>query len=40
MLDENMKAAKYFQKAMDLNAISHDLDDDDIQYRLHKLFEV
>ena len=37
---ENTTAAKYFQKAMDLNVLSNDLDEDDIMYRLHKLFEV
>lgn len=40
ILKENTKAAKYFQQALDLNAITNDLDDEDIRYRLYKLFEV
>ena len=40
LLGENTKAAKFFQKSLDLNAVSRDLDDDDIKFRLHKLFEV
>lgn len=36
----NTEAAKAFQKALDLNALSGELDNDDISYRLHKLFEV
>lgn len=40
ILKENTTAAKYFQQSLDLNAITGDLDEDDIVYRLHKLFEV
>lgn len=40
IIGENTKAAKYFQRAMDLNILTNELDEDDIQYRLHKLFEV
>ena len=40
LLGENTKAAKFFQKSLDLNSVSRDLDDDDIKFRLHKLFEV
>ena len=34
------EAAKNFQKSLDLNIFTNELDEDDIQYRLHKLFEV
>ena len=37
---QNTLAAQYFQRSLDLNAKTNDLDNDDIQYRLHKLFEV
>lgn len=37
---ENTRAAKYFQRALDLNVLTGELDEDDIAYRLHKLFEV
>lgn len=40
ILKENTTAAKYFQQSLDLNAVTGDLDEDDIIYRLHKLFEV
>lgn len=40
LLGENTKAAKNFQRAMDLNILTQELDEEDIQYRLHKLFEV
>ena len=40
IMEENTTSAKYFQKALDLNATTNELDNDDIQYRLHKLFEV
>ena len=40
MLHENTTAAKYFQKAMDYNVLTEELDEEDIRYRLHKLFEV
>ena len=33
-------AAHYYQMAIDLNKITHDLDEDDIRSRLHKLFEL
>ena len=33
-------AAEYFQKSLDLNKTSHELDEEDIITRLHKLFEV
>lgn len=40
LLGENTKAARYFQRALDLNQTTQDLDNDDIRTRLHKLFEV
>ncbi len=40
ILGQNMDAAKNFQKALDLNSLTNELDEEDIQYRLHKLFEV
>lgn len=40
IIGENTKAAKYFQRALDLNVVTGELDEDDIEYRLHKLFEV
>lgn len=40
IMNENTTAAKYFQKALDLNVLTNELDEDDIRYRLHKLFEV
>lgn len=40
ILKENTKAAKYFQQALDLNSLTQDLEEEDILYRLHKLFEV
>ena len=40
ILGENTKAARYFQQSLDLNELTHELDEDDILYRLHKLFEV
>jgi len=40
ILGQNMEAAQHFQKSLDLNAYTNELDEDDIQYRLHKLFEV
>lgn len=33
-------SANYYQMAMDLNKITQDLDEDDIQTRLHKLFDI
>ena len=33
-------AANYYQMAIDLNKITHDLDEDDVRNRLHKLFDV
>lgn len=33
-------AAEYYQTALNLNKITNDLDEEDIQNRLHKLFEV
>lgn len=33
-------AAHYYQMAIDLNKITQDLDEDDIQSRLHKLFDI
>ncbi len=33
-------AAHYYQMAIDLNKITQDLDEDDIQTRLHKLFDI
>ena len=33
-------AARYYQMAIDLNKITQDLDEDDIQTRLHKLFDI
>ena len=40
ILKENTTAAKNFQKALDLNVLTNELDEEDIIYRLHKLFEV
>ena len=40
ILGENTKAARYFQQSLDLNELTKELDNDDILYRLHKLFEV
>ena len=40
VLGENTKAAKYLQQSLDLNVVTQDLDEDDVLYRLHKLFEV
>jgi len=40
ILGQNTEAAKNFQKSLDLNIFTNDLDEEDIQYRLHKLFEV
>ena len=40
ILGENTKAAKYFQQSLDLNSLTNELDEEDILYRLHKLFEV
>ena len=37
---ENTKAAKNFQRALDLNVLTGDLEEEDILNRLHKLFEV
>lgn len=33
-------SAKYYQMALDLNKISNNLDEEDVQQRLHQLFEV
>ena len=33
-------AANYYQMAIDLNKITQDLDEEDIQTRLHKLFDI
>jgi hypothetical protein len=35
-----MKAAKNYQKAADLNKISQDINEEDIQERIFALFEV
>lgn len=40
VMGENTKSAKYFQQALDLNQLTLELDEEDIQNRLHKLFEV
>ncbi len=40
ILGENTKAAKNFQRALDLNVITNDLDEQDILNRLYRLFEV
>ena len=37
---ENTKAAKNFQRALDLNVLTGELEEEDILNRLHKLFEV
>ena len=37
-LEEKTKAAEYYQMAMDLNQITHELSDDDIKSRLYDLF--
>ena len=33
-------AANYYQMALDLNKITQELEDDDIQNRLYKLFDI
>ena len=33
-------AANYYQMAIDLNKLTNELDEEDIQERLHKLFEL
>lgn len=38
-LGENREAAEYYQRAMDLNRITGELDENDIKTRLHELFE-
>jgi len=38
-LNENTKAAEYFQMSIDLNKITGELDENDIKSRLHDLFE-
>ncbi len=38
-LGENQEAAEYYQRAMDLNKITGELDENDIKTRLHSLFE-
>ncbi|MBS4760347.1 MAG: tetratricopeptide repeat protein [Clostridium sp.] len=40
ILGENTKAAKNFQKALDLNVLTNDLEEQDILNRLYRLFEV
>lgn len=40
MKNEPMNAAKYFQKALNLNKTTNELEEDDIQDRLFHLFEV
>ena len=39
-LDFRNDAAHYYQMAIDLNKITQDLDEEDIQQRLRQLFEV
>ena len=38
LLDETTKSAEYLQMALDLNQITHELNDDDINTRLYELF--
>lgn len=38
--DKNIEAAKMYQKALELNRINQELDDNEIEERLFKLFEV
>lgn len=38
-MSEPKSSAEYYQMALDLNKITHDLDDGDIKERLHNLFE-
>ena len=38
-LGENQEAAEYYQRSMDLNKITCELDENDIKTRLHSLFE-
>ena len=38
-LGESTRAAEYYQMAMDLNKITHELQDDDIKSRLYDLFD-
>ncbi len=40
ILGENTKAAKNFQRALDLNVLTNDLEEQDILNRLYRLFEV
>lgn len=38
-MEENTSSAEYYQMALDLNQITHELDDEDIKDRLHGLFD-
>ena len=40
MLDDKQKAIEAYRMALNLNSVTHDIDDDDLQQRIHKLFEV
>lgn len=40
MLGDNQKAIKSYQMALNLNSVTHDIDEEDLQQRIHKLFEV
>ena len=39
VLEEKTSAAEYYQMALDLNQLTHELDNEDIKSRLHDLFE-
>ena len=39
VLQDNVKAAEYYQMALDMNKLTEDLQDEEITTRLHSLFE-
>ena len=39
VLQDNIKAAEYYQMALDMNKLTEDLQEDEITERLHSLFE-
>ncbi len=38
VLNDNTRAAEYFQMALDINSVTNDMDDNDIQNRIYSLF--
>lgn len=40
MLGNKTQAAEYYQMALDMNKLTEDLNESDIQQRLHSLFEL